>query len=272
MRTRRPAAGCSRTRRDDGELSGAGSPRIGPESTSACRMPNAAARAAMPPAMLRRGRGGLGDAVVLHHDQQRQPPQRGHVQRLVDRALAPGAVADVDAGDRAGCGPLQVQRDAGGDRHALALHAGGQEAAAVEVLAAADAAADRARPAHDLGEQPCGSPNLGEVVAVAAWLLNTQSRCGRAAALTATAGSPGRGRCGWCRRAVPGRTGRAALLEAADRGCDAVVVGERRGAIGDRERRRRVRGGRHAGSGLSARSSAAQNSATARRRTARGRR
>ena len=53
------------------------------------------------------------------------------------------------------------------------------------------------------------------------------------------------------------------LLEAADRQRETIVIGERRGAVGDRDPRRRVSGPRHAGSGLSARSSAAQNSATA---------
>nr|BFE87831.1 hypothetical protein GCM10020093_104320 [Planobispora longispora] len=36
---------------------------------------------------LRGGGRGLGDAVVLHDDQQREPPERGQVERLVDRAL-----------------------------------------------------------------------------------------------------------------------------------------------------------------------------------------
>src|ERR1051325_12128640 len=52
------------------------------------------------------------------------------------------------------------------------------------------------------------------------------------------------------------------LLEAADRGGDAIVIRERGGAVGDRERRVTCCGRGHAGSGLSARSSAAQNAAT----------
>ena len=67
-------------------------------------MPNAAARPAIVPAIC--DAVGVDWAMPLFsdHDQQRQPPERGEVQRLVDRALAPGAVADVDAGERAGLG------------------------------------------------------------------------------------------------------------------------------------------------------------------------
>src|SRR2546421_7836445 len=58
------------------------------------------------------GRGGLRDAVVLDHHQQRQRPQHRHVQRLIDRSLAPGAVADINAGECARLSAGQVHRDA----------------------------------------------------------------------------------------------------------------------------------------------------------------
>ncbi|GAB3897959.1 hypothetical protein GCM10027612_55200 [Microbispora bryophytorum subsp. camponoti] len=112
-----------------------------------------------------RGRGGrLGDAVVLDHDEQRHPPEGGHVQRFVDGALAPGAVSDVGAGQRSRAG--QFQAHPGGHGQALALHAGGQETPVVDVLAAADAAAQGALPPHDLGEQSVRVGMAGEEVAV----------------------------------------------------------------------------------------------------------
>src|SRR5262249_58601779 len=52
------------------------------------------------------------------------------------------------------------------------------------------------------------------------------------------------------------------LLEPADAACQTIVVGERRGTGRDREGQGGTGRRHHAGSGLSAQSSAAQNSAT----------
>nr|BFE87830.1 hypothetical protein GCM10020093_104310 [Planobispora longispora] len=60
-----------------------------------------------------------------------------------------------------------MEGDARGHRQALALHPGGQVAVAVDVLAAAHPAADRALPAHDLRQQAVRVAEPGQVVAVA---------------------------------------------------------------------------------------------------------
>ena len=143
---------------DPRRRSGASAARIASmssESTRRWSMPNAAARPAMVPGQLAAGRRGLGDAVVLDHARAaaaatarpcsapRTPPPRPRCRRRCRRRRrAPGL------------GALEVQRDPGRDRQALALHPGGEVAVAPDVLAAADPVADGALPAHDLGEQP----------------------------------------------------------------------------------------------------------------------
>ena len=69
--------------------------------------------------------------VVLATEQHRQPPQRGHVQRLVERALGDGTVAEIAGGDpvavqhRVGQRQTHRQRQAAGDDRVAAVEPSG---------------------------------------------------------------------------------------------------------------------------------------------------
>jgi hypothetical protein len=119
-------------------------------------------------------RGRLGYFIVLDDDQQRHPPQLGHVQRLVDSSLPPGPVADVGQGEIPGAGALEVQRDPHGQGQALALYARRQVVATVDVLAPAHPAAHRPFATHDLGQQALGIAEARQVVAVATMIAEDE--------------------------------------------------------------------------------------------------
>ena len=78
-------------------------------SALAVSMPKAAARALDVAGQRLRLRGALSVEVVLEHDQQRQLPLRGDIERLVDRPLAQRAVADEHDGDPLGVAQLMAR-------------------------------------------------------------------------------------------------------------------------------------------------------------------
>ena len=92
---------------------------------------------------------GLGDAVVLQHEQDRRSPQGGHVQRLVYHPLAQRAVSQEGDGHCLAAFQLFCQRHTRCDRHDPALHA-----VRVKIAASAGAASRRARRTRRL---PCPS-------------------------------------------------------------------------------------------------------------------
>src|SRR5207244_12698544 len=66
-----------------------------------------------------------GVEVVLADEQQRQLPQAGEVQRLVEHALLGGAVAERDGGHGIAAAHLEGQGDPGGVRHRAPDDGGG---------------------------------------------------------------------------------------------------------------------------------------------------
>jgi hypothetical protein len=84
---------------------------------------------------LARGGRELGPAVVLAHQQQRQLPQRGQVQALVQHAFGHRAVAEEADGHAAGAQHLVRQRAAQRDRDAGADDAIGTQDAQAQVSA-----------------------------------------------------------------------------------------------------------------------------------------
>ena len=112
-------------------------------------------------------RSALRPAVVFEHEQQRQLPQGGQVERLVHDPLAQRAVAEEDDAQAVGSPELLCQCDAGGRRHDPALDSVGLEARCADVLAATDPRAESRGLAHDLREQAEGIAGPGEEVPVA---------------------------------------------------------------------------------------------------------
>jgi hypothetical protein len=116
----------------------------------------------------RRGVSGLGDTVVLQHEEHGRAHHRREVEALVEQPLAERAVADEDHGD--GIRSLTASGDRMADRdggHA-GLHPVRQEARTRQVLRSADAPADPGRAPHHFGEQSGHVVLESEVVPVAA--------------------------------------------------------------------------------------------------------
>ena len=110
-------------------------------------------------------------AVVLDDVDDRQVPQRAHVQRLVERSLVDRAVAEEAQADLVGIAEADAVADAGGQRQVAAHDPVAAEVAAghvVEVHAAALAAADARELPAQLGEQQAGVRSPREGVAVVA--------------------------------------------------------------------------------------------------------
>ena len=110
-------------------------------------------------------------AVVLAHEDDRQLPDRRHVERLVEGALVVGAVAEEGDDDLAGLHALGGQGRADRDRDAAADDAVGAEIAhrdVGDVHRAAAALAVAGRLAEEFGEHPLHVRALGDAVAVAA--------------------------------------------------------------------------------------------------------
>ena len=110
-------------------------------------------------------------AVVLHHEDDRQLPQRGDVERLVERALLRGAVAEEREHDLALAADLRGVGGAGRVRDALRDDARGAEEAALDVGQVHRAAVALAEPglaAVDLGHHRLRVGAEHERVAVAA--------------------------------------------------------------------------------------------------------
>ncbi len=62
-------------------------------------------------------RGAHGVLVVLDHEDHRQAPERGHVERLIDLALVGGTIPEIGEGDAAVVLVLVGKGEAGADRH-----------------------------------------------------------------------------------------------------------------------------------------------------------
>ena len=140
-------------------------------------MPKAAARPAIVPASWREV--GVDWAMPLFSTTTSSGRRHsdGEVQRFVDRALAPGAVADVDAGDaHPGAVRLRCSAIPAATGRLSPWTPVERYPVAPDVLAAADPGADRAFPPHDLGEQPVRVAVPGQVVAVAAVVGEDVSR------------------------------------------------------------------------------------------------
>ena len=105
--------------------------------------------------------------VVLDDEEDREPPERGHVQRLVRDSLSERAVAEEHRRDGAGALLLLRERDAGRDRDA-SEHTVGIEVPVAEVLAAALPTADTGCFPHHLAEQAERVVREREVVPVTA--------------------------------------------------------------------------------------------------------
>jgi hypothetical protein len=120
------------------------------------------------PGQVEAARRALRPAVVLEHDQQRQLPERRHVERLVHDPLAQRAVAEEDDAQAVGSPELLGERDAGGRGHDPALDPVGLEAGCADVLAAADPRAKSRGLPHDLRQETEGVARPREVVPVAA--------------------------------------------------------------------------------------------------------
>src|SRR5262245_5061821 len=109
--------------------------------------------------------------IVLAHVDHRELPERGHVHRLVEQALAQRAVAEEAHGDLSGAAHLRRQRGAGGDARRAADDGVGAEVAGLrirDVHRTALAAAVAGFLAEQLGEHPGHRRTLGQAVAVAA--------------------------------------------------------------------------------------------------------
>src|SRR5262249_43967896 len=156
------------------------------------------------------------------------PPQRGHVHRLVDEALAERAVAEPYARHRAAALPLLGERDADRIADRAAENPVRIEIAQMEMLAAAAAAADAVGTTEDLGEQGKHLAAIGEEMAMAAMVAEhavaravERGRDRDGGDLLADAGVSGAGDAS-ARELIEQQQ-----LEAADRGRDAIVIGER---------------------------------------------
>ena len=99
------------------------------------------------------GVGGLGNAVVLDHEEHGRLPDRGQVHALVQQAFAEGAVAHHDGHHAAATLLAPMQRQSGANGCHARLYAVTVEVAKGHVLAAAIAAADAGFAPHDLGNQ-----------------------------------------------------------------------------------------------------------------------
>ena len=109
--------------------------------------------------------------VVLADEDDRQLPDRGEVQRLVERADVRGPVAEEADRDLPGAARLRRPRGAGRDRHVRADDGVRAHRAVLdvgEVHRPALAAADAGRPAHQLGHQPAHRRAAQQRVDVAA--------------------------------------------------------------------------------------------------------
>src|SRR5437660_1074901 len=109
--------------------------------------------------------------VVLADVDDGQAPQRGHVHRLVQQALAERAVAEEADGHLVGAAPAGGHRRSGGDAGAAADDRVGAQVAALlvgDVHGAALAPAVAGLPAQQLGEHAVHGRALGQAVAVAA--------------------------------------------------------------------------------------------------------
>ncbi len=105
--------------------------------------------------------GGHGILVVLAHEKYRQLPQSGHVEALVEDALAQRAIAEEDHGHTGLMLQALVEGAADGDRDGAGGDAVGAHEADVadgHVLAAAATARVAARTAEDLCHHP---PRIG---------------------------------------------------------------------------------------------------------------
>ncbi len=111
--------------------------------------------------------GGLGDAVVFHHEQDRRPPQRGHVQRFIHCAFPQGAIPDENHGNRARTFDLLRQRHARRNRNRPPQNAVGVKILPVQMLGTAPPAAHARRLPHQFGEEGAHIPPVGEKMPVA---------------------------------------------------------------------------------------------------------
>jgi hypothetical protein len=115
--------------------------------------------------------GELGVEVVLAGEDHRQLPDRAEVERLVERALVDGALAEERDGDAILAEALARQPGAGRERHARADDRVRPEDAlgrVGDVHRAALAAAEARGLGEQLGHHPVEVGALGEDVAVAA--------------------------------------------------------------------------------------------------------
>src|SRR5215213_3444200 len=115
--------------------------------------------------------GGLGVAVVFHHVDARQVPDRGQVEALQEGALVGAAVTGERHPDLVGAADLGGQADAADHRRAAADDPVGAEHALVhvgDVHRAALAVAEPVTLAVDLGHHAVHVAALGDGVAVAA--------------------------------------------------------------------------------------------------------
>ena len=115
------------------------------------------------------GRAQLAVAVVLAQEHDRQRPDRGQVEALVERALVGRAVAEEAQRHPVVALQLRAERGAGRDRQARADDAGLAEAADAEVgqvHGAAQPGVDAGGLAHELGEQAVRAGALADRVPV----------------------------------------------------------------------------------------------------------
>jgi len=110
------------------------------------------------------GIGGLGDAVVLHDDQQRYLPYRSQVHALIKQALAQRAITNDHRHQRPTAFELARQREACSNTCHPSLDAIAVEMLPCQVLTAPASATHTALAPHNLGHQPDEIPGIGQEV------------------------------------------------------------------------------------------------------------
>ncbi len=131
--------------------------------------------------VLRRGGRELGVAVVLAEEDHRQLPDRGEVDRLVERTVRHRAVAEERDHDTAVASQLRGGRGTGRDRQARADDSVGAEDPECRIGDVHRTAAPAVRAlvlGHQLGEHPERVETLGEAVTMAA--MGGRDHVGRA--------------------------------------------------------------------------------------------
>src|SRR6185312_7590162 len=98
-------------------------------------------------------RGALSVEVILEHDQERELPLGGDVERLVDGPLAERTIAEEDDGDPAAAANLMSECHPGRYRDDTPLDAVAEDAPRANVLAAAASTAGSRLLAHHLCDQ-----------------------------------------------------------------------------------------------------------------------